>query len=67
MAVQQNRKSRSRRDMRRSHDGLKKSAQLSVDQMTGEVHLRHHIGADGYYKGREVMAPKDSSESSETE
>ncbi len=35
MAVQQNRKSRSRRDMRRSHDALTENA-LTVDQATGE-------------------------------
>ena len=37
MAVQQNRKSRARRDMRRSHDAIT-GPTLSVDQTTGEVH-----------------------------
>jgi large subunit ribosomal protein L32 len=54
MAVQQNRKSRSRRDMRRAHDGLKKPA-LSVEQTTGEIHRRHHVSADGFYRGRKVI------------
>lgn len=54
MAVQQNRKSRSRRDMRRSHDALK-SAQLSVDATTGEKHLRHHVTKDGFYRGRQLF------------
>lgn len=54
MAVQQNRKSRSKRDMRRSHDALT-SATLSVDSTTGEVHRRHHITQDGYYRGRQVI------------
>ncbi len=54
MAVQQNRKSRSKRDMRRSHDALT-SATLSVDSTTGETHRRHHITADGYYRGRQVI------------
>lgn len=54
MAVQQTRKSRSRRDMRRSHDALT-NATLSVDQTTGETHRRHHITADGYYRGRQVI------------
>ncbi len=54
MAVQQNRKSRSKRNMRRSHDGLQ-NATLSVDQETGEVHRRHHMTADGYYRGRQVI------------
>ena len=40
MAVQQNRKSRARRDMRRSHDAIT-GPTLSVDQTTGEVHRRH--------------------------
>lgn len=57
MAVQQNKKSRSRRDMRRSHDALVKPT-LSVDPTTGETHLRHHITQDGYYRGREVIKNK---------
>lgn len=54
MAVQKNRKTRSRRDMRRSHDALTEKA-LSVDSTSGEVHLRHHITADGFYRGRKVV------------
>lgn len=54
MAVQQNKKSRSKRDMRRSHDALTLPT-LSVDQTTGETHLRHHITADGYYRGKKVL------------
>ena len=54
MAVQKSRKTRSRRGMRRAHDGLK-SAALSVDETTGEVHLRHHISKDGFYRGRKVL------------
>lgn len=54
MAVQQNRKTRSKRGMRRSHDALKKPT-LAVDPTTGETHLRHHITADGYYRGRKVL------------
>jgi large subunit ribosomal protein L32 len=55
MAVQQNKKSRSRRDMRRSHDALKKPT-LSVNATTGETHLRHHLTPDGYtHDGRKVV------------
>lgn len=54
MAVQQNRKTRSRRGMRRSHDALT-NATLSVDQTTGETHRRHHITEDGFYRGRQVI------------
>ncbi|MEZ5536208.1 MAG: 50S ribosomal protein L32 [Thiolinea sp.] len=54
MAVQQNRKTRSKRGMRRSHDALK-APTLSVDQTTGETHLRHHMTADGFYRGRQII------------
>ena len=54
MAVQQNKKSRSRRDMRRSHDALTKPT-LSIDPVTGETHIRHHLTPDGYYRGRRVI------------
>ncbi len=57
MAVQQNRKTPSRRGMRRSHDALS-SETLSVDSTTGETHRRHHVTADGYYRGRKVIADK---------
>ena len=53
MAVQQNKKSRSARDMRRSHDALESNA-LSVEKSTGEVHLRH-VSPDGFYRGRKVV------------
>ena len=58
MAVQQNKKSPSRRGMRRSHDALKAST-LSIEPTTGETHRRHHISADGYYRGRKVLATAD--------
>jgi large subunit ribosomal protein L32 len=54
MAVQQNRKSSSKRGMRRAHDGLT-GPTLSVDRTTGETHRRHHISADGFYRGRKVI------------
>ena len=53
MAVQQNKVSRSRRGMRRSHDSLS-GPTLSVDATSGETHRRHHVTEDGYYKGRKV-------------
>jgi len=58
MAVQKSKKSPSRRGMRRSHDALTAST-LSTEPETGETHLRHHISADGYYRGRKVVAGKD--------
>jgi len=54
MAVQKSKKTRSRRGMRRSHDSLT-AATLSVDSTTGEKHLRHHITADGFYRGKKVI------------
>ena len=53
MAVQQNHKSRSRRDMRRSHDALS-AMQLSVDKTSEEVHIRHNITPNGYYRGEKL-------------
>ncbi|MBE0483982.1 MAG: 50S ribosomal protein L32 [Bacterioplanes sp.] len=56
MAVQQNKVSRSKRDMRRSHDALDTGAiALSKDAVTGETHRRHHITADGFYRGKKVV------------
>ncbi|MFT7414341.1 MAG: large subunit ribosomal protein L32 [Methylophagaceae bacterium] len=55
MAVQKSKKSPSRRGMRRSHDALTE-ATLSVDSASGELHRRHHITADGFYRGRKVVA-----------
>ena len=57
MAVQQNRKTPSKRGMRRSHDALG-GPTLSEDPTTGGIHRRHHVTADGYYKGRKVIADK---------
>jgi len=54
MAVQKSKKTRSRRGMRRSHDSLT-AATLSVDLTTGEKHLRHHVSADGFYRGKKVI------------
>jgi large subunit ribosomal protein L32 len=58
MAVQQNRKTRSRRGMRRAHDALSGST-LSVDPTTGETHRRHHVTADGFYRGKKVVEAGD--------
>lgn len=57
MAVQKSKKSTSRRGMRRSHDALGE-ATLSIEPTTGELHRRHHVSADGYYRGRKVVADK---------
>ena len=57
MAVQKSRVSPSKRGMRRSHDSLT-SKQLATDSTTGEIHIRHHITADGYYRGKKVIETK---------
>jgi len=54
MAVQKSRKTPSKRGMRRSHDALTAKT-LSVDPTSGETHLRHHVTADGFYRGRKVI------------
>jgi large subunit ribosomal protein L32 len=57
MAVQQNKKSPSKRNMRRSHDHLAGPA-IATDPATGEVHLRHHISPGGMYRGKRVVRAK---------
>ena len=54
MAVQKSRKTPSKRGMRRSHDALGKPT-LSVDPASGETHRRHHVTADGFYRGKKVI------------
>ncbi|MFZ4402680.1 MAG: 50S ribosomal protein L32 [Pseudobdellovibrionaceae bacterium] len=53
--------SRSRRDMRRSHDGISVPA-YSVDKKTGDLVRPHraHKSADGayYYKGQQISPAK---------
>ncbi len=55
MAVQKSKVTRSRRGQRRSHDALT-APTLSQDSTTGEVHRRHHVTEDGFYRGRQVIA-----------
>jgi large subunit ribosomal protein L32 len=64
MAVQQNRKTRSKRGMRRAHDSLSGPA-LSEDPLTGETHRRHHVTADGFYRGRQVIVKAEEQEDEE--
>ncbi len=54
MAVQKSKVSRARRGKRRSHDRPKPPA-LSIDQTSGETHRRHHVTADGFYRGKQVL------------
>ena len=57
MAVQQNKKSPSKRGMHRAHSALPNAA-LAVEPVSGETHLRHHISPSGYYRGKQVIKPK---------
>jgi large subunit ribosomal protein L32 len=57
MAVQQNKKSPSRRNMHRSHDRLDAPA-VAIEPTTGETHLRHHISPTGFYRGKKVVRTK---------
>ena len=59
MAVQKSRVTPSRRGQRRSHDA-RTARQLATDPTTGETHLRHHVTADGYYRGKKVIQTKSS-------
>ena len=54
MAVQKSKVTRSRRGQRRSHDSLS-GPTLTIDSATGEKHRRHHVSADGFYRGRKVI------------
>ncbi len=57
MAVQQNKKSPSKRGMHRSHNALNNPG-TGVEPTTGEIHLRHHISPNGFYRGRKVLKTK---------
>jgi large subunit ribosomal protein L32 len=56
MAVQQNRKTSARRDMRRSHDALV-AANPNECPNCGELRRPHHVCAScGHYDGRQVLS-----------
>ena len=57
IAVQQNKKSPSKRGMHRSHNALVTPG-TAIEPTTGEVHLRHHISPTGFYRGRKVLKSK---------
>ena len=58
MAVQQNKKSPSRRGMRLATDFLT-NPPLAVEPTTGEIHRRHHISPGGTYRGKKVVKSRD--------
>ena len=57
MAVQQNKKSPSKRGMHRSHNAVAAPG-LAIEPTTGETHLRHHVSPSGFYRGRKVLKTK---------
>ena len=66
MAVQKSKKTRSRVGMRRSHDALSTNS-LSTDPVSGEIHLRHNMSSDGFYKGRLIKDLKKKTKETEEE
>jgi len=58
MAVQQNKKSASRRNMRRAHDALS-APPSAIEPGSGEVHLRHHVSPTCYYRGKKVVKNRE--------
>lgn len=54
MAVQKSKPTRSKRGMRRSHDFLTEPT-LSIDKFCGEIHIRHNLTPNGYYKGKKII------------
>ena len=63
MAVPKQKISKSRRGQRRSHDAISSGAYHECPD-SGDLKLRHHISADGYYRGRQVVKPKIKAEDS---
>lgn len=59
MAVPKRRRTPSTRGNRRAHDKVS-NPQLATDPTTGEVHRRHHITKEGYYRGRKVIDVGDA-------
>lgn len=60
MAVPKKKTSKSRRNMRRSHDALKRSSYVE-DKDSGELRRPHHIDmSSGKYRGRQVIEPKEA-------
>ena len=71
MAVQKSKKSKSKRDTRRSHHALSPPS-LRTDQVSGERHVSHHITDDGFYRGvlkvqRKTKTKKDQQDAEASE
>lgn len=55
MAVQKSKKSKAKKNTRRKANTKFNIPTLSVDQETGETHIRHFITNSGYYKGKQII------------
>jgi large subunit ribosomal protein L32 len=44
--------------MRRSHDKLS-APPIAVEPTSGETHLRHHVSATGFYRGKKVIKTQE--------
>tara|TARA_B110000263_G_scaffold232841_1_gene229221 strand:- start:119 stop:307 length:189 start_codon:yes stop_codon:yes gene_type:complete len=61
MAVPKRKTSKSKRDMRRSHDALK-SINIIEDKESGEPRISHRLDlSTGTYNGRQIIKKKESS------
>ena len=59
MAVPKKKTSKSRRNMRRSHDALAR-INVIIDKDTGEYRLPHHIDASsGMYNNKQIVVEKE--------
>jgi large subunit ribosomal protein L32 len=60
MAVPKQKISRSKRGNRRAGNGAKKLTfpNITVDSVTGEDKIAHHVSPDGYYNGKKVIVDK---------
>lgn len=67
MAVPKKKKSSSRSRMRKGSNGCYDAAFPNVieDKTSGGLTLSHHISADGFYKGRKIIADKQKKSSQE--
>jgi len=50
--------------MRRAHDALT-APTLSTDPTSGELHRRHHVSPNGFYRGRKVISEPTADENEE--
>ena len=61
MAVPKRKKSKSRRNMHRSHHAIKPK-NIVVNSTTGEFMLPHTIAVDGYYGDRKIFTKQQIAE-----